>query len=391
MQKLIRYNKIIGISLSCLLFIQATYANSAPLKPKEIFHFACNVLSEKFYFQNKGKVKHLEKKYENKIYNLSHVHKYLKKITSKLGDPYTRFLSKEEFEEEQNIINSTFVGIGIKLSNTKPIILDVLPESPAKLADLKPNDYILAVNNKNTRGLNAKEVANFLKGSPGTYLTLKVKRGSEVLSKNVEIKELKFIPISTKKLDNNLAVIKISSFIPANTSNLFKEEVSKLMGADGLVIDLRNNSGGLLKNAVEIADMFLSEGKIVTVQGSNKINEFANSATIFNGEIVVLVNEITASASEILTSALKENKRAVIIGKKTYGKGLVQEIVRLPDSSALHITTAAYLTPSGKSLDKKGIVPDIVISEETKQIGIAKEILSAKNKRPESYLAVNIE
>ena len=212
-------------------------------------------------------------------------------------------------------------------------------------------------------------------------VSIGVKRGNEIVSKLVQREELNFKTVSSNLLPGNLALIKIDSFVPENTSTLLKEELLKVMSANGLILDLRNNSGGLLKNAVEIADMFLSEGRIVsTVYNAKNINEFANSSKLFNSKVVILVNENTASASEILSSALRENGRATLIGKKTFGKGLVQEIVKLPDDSALHVTTAAYLTPSGKNIDKIGLIPDEIILDADKQLRRAKEILTGSKK-----------
>ena len=369
------------VFVSSVFILNKTYASSTTGEPKEVFDTACGSLSSKFFLKSDTDILKLQNKYKDKILSTNDAHKYIKKILSKLGDPYTRLLTKEEFTNEQNIIKSTLIGIGIKLANKKPVILDILPNSPASQSNIKPYDYILAINDKNTSGLSSKEITDCLKGSKGTSLKLTLKRNSDVFTKEIIIDEIKLKAVTVQTLDNNIALVKISSFIPENTSNQFKEELLKLMGGRDLVIDLRNNSGGLLKNAIEIADMFLSEGKIVTtIQKFNKTNNFANSGKIFDGNIVILVNENTASASEILTSALKENGVATVIGKKTYGKGLVQEIIKLQDGSALHVTVASYLTPSGRFIDKKGITPDKIINSEEKQILTAKEILLANNK-----------
>ena len=358
------------------VFIQRVNANSTSIYASSIYKTAWETINEKFYFKSKINLEKWKNKFENKIEDLDDAHNCISKLVKELDDPYTKFLSREEFQEEQNIINSTLTGIGVKLSSEKPFVLDVLAESPAKKEGVMPNDLILSVDDKSTANLNGSQTANLIRGPVGSPLTIKLKRGKEVLIKTITREELKFKAVSSRLLDNNIALIKIDSFIPEDTSKLFKNEILKYTSADGIILDLRNNSGGLLKNAIEISDMFLTEGKIVsTVNLTKTVNEYANSSQVYNSNIVILVNENTASASEILTSALKENQRAIVIGERTFGKGLVQEIVKLPDDSALHVTIASYLTPDGNNLNKKGVIPDVVISDEEKQLKRAEEIL----------------
>ena len=358
------------------IFIQKVNAHSNSIYASSIYRTAWETINEKFYFKSKIHLEKWKDKFENKIEDLDDAHNCISKLVKELDDPYTKFLSKEEFKEEQNIIHSTLTGIGVKLSNQKPFVLDVLAESPAKKEGIIPNDLILAIDDKSTISLSGSETANLIRGPIGSYLTIKLKRGKEILTKNIRREQLKFKAVSSQLLDNNIVLIKVDSFIPEDTSKLFKDEILKFMSADGIIIDLRNNSGGLLKNAIEIADMFLTEGKIVsTVNLTKTVNEFANSNQSCNSNIAILVNKNTASASEILTSALKENKRATVIGERTFGKGLVQEIIKLPDDSALHVTIASYLTPNGNNINKKGIIPDLVINDKEKQLEKAKEIL----------------
>ncbi len=358
------------------VFIQKVNANSASIYASSIYKTAWETINEKFYFKSNVNLDKWKNKFENKITDLDDAHNCINKFVKELDDPYTKFLTREEFKEEQNIINSTLTGIGVKLSNDEPLVLDVLSESPAEKNGIEQNDYILSIDGKSTNNLDGSQTANLIRGPVGSPLTIKLKRGNNVLTKTLKREELRFKAVSSKMLDNNIALIKIDSFIPENTSNLFKDEITKFMSADGIIIDLRNNSGGLLKNAIEIADMFLDKGKIVsTINLSKTVNELANSNQLYDSNIIIRVNERTASASEILTSALKENKRATVIGERTFGKGLVQEIVRLPDDSALHVTIAVYLTPNGNNLNKKGVIPDVIISDEEKQLEKAQEIL----------------
>lgn len=367
---------VVFLLSSSTVFIQKVKANSNSIYANSIYKTAWETINEKYYFKSKVNLERWENKFENKIDDLDDAHNCINKLVRELDDPYTKFLSREKFQEEQDIINSTLTGIGVKLLNKKPIVLDVLAESPAEKEGIMPNDYILSVGDKSTNNLDGSQTADLIRGPVGAPFIVKLKRGEKVLTKTLRREELKFRAVSSRLLDNNIALIKIDSFLPANTSNLFKAEIIKHVSADGIIIDLRNNAGGLVKNAIEIADMLLKEGKIIsTVDLSKTINDFANSSQIYNSNIVILANERTASASEILISALKENKRAIVIGKKTFGKGLVQELVRLPDDTALQITIAVYLTPNGTFINKKGIIPDVILNNEEKQLEKAREIL----------------
>ena len=351
-------------------------ADFESIPPSFVYNTAWQIINDKFYFKSNVNLTRWKDRFENKINNLNDAHRYISKFIKSLNDPYTMYLTKEDFAEEQNIINSTLIGIGVKLANKKPIVLDVLSVSPASKEGIERNDYILSIDDKSTRNLPTSQIVNLIRGPKNTTLTIKLKRGNKVLVKTLMREEILIKSVSSELLDNDVALVKIDSFIPENTSKLFHDEILKIMAENGLIIDLRNNSGGLLKNAIEIADMFLSEGKIVTTVNNNtRANEFANSSQLVRTPVVILVNENTASASEIFTSALKENKRAIVIGKRTFGKGLVQEIVKLPDDSALHVTIATYLTPSGKNIHKLGVIPDETVFDEKKQVDRAKEIL----------------
>ena len=361
-----------------VIFIQKVYAGFEGPRPELVYTTAWQIINNKFYFKSRINLDYWENKFNGRINNTSDAHKYITKLVKELKDPYTQFLTEEEFKEEQNVLNSTLIGIGVKLASHKPIVLDYLQNSPAEKNGIEKDDLIISVNGKSTKGLSSTEVASLLRGPKDSPLTLKIKRGNKILTKALSRTEFEIKSVSTKLLDNNIAYIKIDSFFPQNTVNLFKDELSKLMSVTGIILDLRNNSGGLVKNAVEIADMFLAEGKIVsTVTTTGIQNEYANSSQLITSKVVVLVNENTASASELLASALQENNKAIVIGKRTFGKGLIQEIIQLPDQSGLHVTTAAYLTPQGTNIHKKGIIPDEIIYDDNKQLLRAEEILMA--------------
>lgn len=365
---------VIFLLFNSVIFVQKVDAEFEPSFAIKVYKSALNVINEKFFFKKKIDFDLWENKFENKISTLEEAHDCIGKLVKSLDDPYTKFLTKEEFKDEQDIISSSFVGVGIKIDNDKPVILDVLAGSPAYKEGIRPDDLILAVNETKTKNLNTNQIAKLLSGPKDSFVSIKIKRGSGIQTKILQREELKLKTVSSRMLANDIALVKIDSFVPENTSELFKEEILKLMSAKGLVIDLRGNSGGLLKNAVEIADMFLSEGKIIsTVTRDNKKTQYATPLILFENFVVVLVNEKTASASEILAGALQENNRAIVIGKKTFGKGLVQEIIKLPDDSALHVTVALYLTPKGTYINERGIIPDKIVYED--ELETAKEIL----------------
>ena len=373
------YKNYIKLTFLTLVFLHCftgcAYA-SENTNPEEVYRTAWKILNEKFYLKSKFNLTKWQNKFENKIKTSEDAHLCINKLLQELHDPYTRFLTKEEFNEEQDIISSKLTGIGVKLDVNKPLIVDILPHSPAYESNIKPNDYILKVNDKSTHNLTTNQIISLLRGEKDSSLTVQLKRGHDVLTKTLVRRDIQFKAVSGKLLENNIAFIKIDSLIPENTSKLFKDEIIKLMSANGIILDLRNNSGGLLKNAIEIADMFLNEGKIVSTVGPyGRVNELANSNKLSESSIVILVNERTASASEILAGALKENNRAIVIGKKTFGKGLVQEIIKLPDDSALHVTIASYLTPNGKNINKIGLVPNEIIHDENKLLKRAEFIL----------------
>lgn len=374
--------------LSITLPAGSVKASPEKLSAEFIYKTAWKTINDKFYLRNnKFKLQDWENKFDGKINNQNDAHVCIQKFVRKLNDPYTKFLSKEEYLDEKEKISSKLVGIGIKIAPFEPIILSVLPGSPADKAGIKPEDKIFSINKKRTNSLSSIEVSKLLSGPKGTVVSVGVKRGNNILNKTLVRDEIKITSVSSKMLNKNIGLVKVSTFIPENTSTLFKKEVLSLMPTGGLIIDLRDNSGGLLKNAIQIADLLLDEGKIVTAVGKNgKVHEHANSNKIYDGNIVILVNEYTASASEIITGALRDNGKAVVLGRKTFGKGLIQEIVELPDSSALHITIGAYLTPSGKNINKVGIKPDLIVKKTKKQLDNAIKILE-KAPKESSLLA----
>ncbi len=295
-----------------------------------------------------------------------------------LDDEYTEYFTKEEMEEFKTETEGNYVGIGIyMLKNTKDnniIVLSAIKGSPAEEAGLKTGDIIKKVNDKEYTAEEFEKIASDIKGKAGSKVKLEIQRGEETLTFEIERKKIELYPIESEVLENDIGYINISSFCE-DCSSKFKENYDKLKKKNikSLVIDLRNNGGGIVDEALEILDYILDKDSIMLItankKGEEKIEKAKKKPTI-EVPIVVLVNENTASSSEIFAAALKENNKAKIIGTKTYGKGVIQESITLSDGSGIKITTEEYYTPNRNKINKIGITPDIEVDleEKTKNI-----------------------
>jgi carboxyl-terminal processing protease len=287
-------------------------------------------------------------------------------------DPHSIFLTPEEFKELEIETSGIFSGIGIEITLKDGILTVVSPieGTPADKAGLLPGDKILQIDEKTTKNMTLNDAVRLIRGPKGTKVTLTIlHEGAKEPQKYNIVREV--IPIKSvrsKMLEENYGYIRISTFQDRAVED-FRAALKKLEatkgGLKGLVLDLRNNPGGLLNEAVKIADEFLESGLIVYTQGRIKEQNLKFTAQANKSPhpypIVVLVNEGSASASEIVAGALQDQKRAIILGTQTFGKGSVQTIIPLDDNSGLKLTTARYFTPSGRSIQAKGISPDILV------------------------------
>ncbi len=309
-------------------------------------------------------------------------------MLASLDDPYSRFMSKKEFEQQNNSIDSKITGIGIAISiiQGKIEIINVLEDTPAQTANLLPKDIIVTVDGKDVQGLSMAEVAQLVQGDENTSVQLEVLRNNDRLTKKVMRKEIKIKSVKSEIVDN-IGYIKISSFIGVTTPNEFVEALEKTKDTDGLILDLRGNTGGLLPNAIFIANLFIPEGNIVSIVGRNgyQYDIYAQDTEFgIDKPTVVLVDQASASASEILSGALKDYKKATLLGSTTYGKGMVQKIIPLHNETGLNLTIAKYLTPNGHDINKIGIEPDVKVdftlsdikNHNDAQLQAAKNILS---------------
>lgn len=285
-----------------------------------------------------------------------------------LDDEYSEYMTAQEWEEYQASALGNYVGIGIYMSqdtNGNIVIIEPIEGSPAEAIGLQSKDIIIEVNGESVNGMNTSEVANIVKGEEGTTVSITILRDNEYKTFDVERKAIKVYHVKNEMLENDIGYIKLSTF-DEGCSEEFKNafENVKKNGAQKLIIDLRDNTGGLVDEALNIAEMIIPKGKkmLITVDSKdNREETIAKQDPIIDMDIVVLTNEYSASASEILVGALKDNGKATSVGIKTYGKGVIQNVFSLTDGSVLKLTTAEYFTPNETKIHKIGIEPDIIV------------------------------
>ena len=324
----------------------------------------------------------------------------VKGYVSALGDEYTEYIPKDEMEAYTENITGNFVGIGIYMvadeDSGRVVVYYPIPGSPAEKAGIKAGDQIISVDGTEYTYEDFDKIADYIKGEEGTKVKLVIERNEEKIELEIKREKINTNPITIEMLENNIGYLKIPSF-DEDTANDFKEKVEELQneGAKKIIIDLRNNGGGIVNEATDIADMLLEKGQTIisTVDNSDKKEiTYSKNKPEFTMPIVVLANENSASASEILACSLQDNERAKIIGTKTYGKGIIQTLLSLADGSGLKITTEEYYTPKGTTIHKVGITPDeevklpdtvksvySVTREEDTQLQKAIEILREEN------------
>ncbi len=293
----------------------------------------------------------------------------LQGYVSGLDDEYTEYFTKEEMEDFKAETEGNYVGIGIyMMKNTVEnniIVLAPIKGSPAEKVGIKSGDIIKKVDGKEYTAEDFETISTNIKGKEGTKVNIEIQRGTETLNFDVERKSIELYPIESEVVEGNIGYINLSSF-DDGCSKEFKQHYDKLNNKkiNSLIIDLRNNGGGIVDEALDILENILDKDSIMMItvnkDGKEEIEKATKKATI-NIPIVVLVNENTASASEIFASALKENNKATIIGTKTYGKGVIQELLTLSDGSGLKVTTEEYYTANRNKINKVGITPDIEV------------------------------
>jgi len=289
-------------------------------------------------------------------------------------DPYSSYMSPKIFDEMQTETSGEFGGLGIEVSMEAGVVKVISPidDTPASRAGLKAGDYIVKINNVQVQGKSLSEAVDLMRGPVGSGIELTVRRRGEkkALTFNIIREVIQVQSVKSEIMDENIGYIRLTSFND-NSSDQIEKQIKKLKknkNIKSFILDLRNNPGGLLTQAIKISDFFLENGEIVSTKSRKKFENrkwFAKKGDIIDGKtLLVLINYGSASASEIVAGALKDHKRAVIIGENSYGKGSVQSIIPLKNRGAIRLTVAKYYLPSGKSISEVGVRPDIEINEE---------------------------
>ncbi len=289
-------------------------------------------------------------------------------------DPYSAYMSPEIFQEMQTETSGEFGGLGIEVGMEAGVVKVISPidDTPASKAGIKAGDYIVKINNIQVQGKSLTEAVDLMRGPVGSGIELTVRRRGvkKALTFNIIREIIEIQSVKADLLDNNIGYIRLTSFND-NSSQQIKKHITKLKknkNLNAFILDLRNNPGGLLSQAIKISDFFLENGEIVSTKSRKKSENrkwFAKKGDITDGKtLLVLINYGSASASEIVAGALKDHKRAIIIGERSYGKGSVQSIIPMKNKGAIRLTVAKYYLPSGNSISEVGVKPDIEVNEE---------------------------
>ncbi len=293
-------------------------------------------------------------------------------------DPHSDYMDEQEFKETQADISGHFGGLGIQISsqNGVPKVIAPIDGTPADKAGLQPSDLIVAINGQSTQDMGLTKIVRLLRGDPGTQVTITILRGNKApFDVTITRQIIQVASVKSKLEPNNVGYVRITEFgeTPPNDFRNAVEKLKEKAGGSlkGLVLDLRNDPGGLLSSAVAIGDDFLNDGKIVSIHGRNPGDDHIYRATpgelLPNTPVVVLINAASASASEIVAGALQDTHRATVMGTQSFGKGSVQTVIPLNGHGALRLTTALYYTPNGRSIQGQGISPNIVVEAPKEQ------------------------
>ncbi len=372
-------------------FAEATVLNNSY---KEVIDHVWQIVYRDFLDSNgefqKSSWIELRKEFLSKTYSDSdEAYDAIRDMLSNLNDSYTRFLDPKEFNQMRIDTSGELTGVGIQILKDKEsddlIIVSPIEGTPAYEAGIKANDKILSIDDNSTKGMNIEDAVKLIRGQRGTKVKLEILRGSKSFFKVLLREKIQIKSVSSKvnQTKNGLLIgyIRIKQF-NANASKETRDAINDLekKGVAGYVLDLRSNPGGLLESSIDISRFFINKGIIVSTLSKDGLKEIkrGNGQALTNKPLVVLVNEGSASASEIVSGAIKDNKRGKLIGKKTFGKGLVQSMRTLVDGSGLTVTVAKYLTPNGTDINKSGIVPDIEVNMNSNPI-LQKEIGTRKD------------
>ncbi|MBO8227981.1 PDZ domain-containing protein [Prochlorococcus marinus XMU1414] len=374
-------------------FAEATVLNNSY---KEVIDNVWQIVYRDFLDSN-GKFQksnwiNLRKEVLSKTYSDSNeAYDAIRDMLSNLDDSYTRFLEPKEFNQMRIDTSGELTGVGIQIVKDKEsddlIIISPIEGTPAFDAGIKARDKILSIDEISTEGMNIEDAVKLIRGPRGTKVKLEILRGSQSLFKTLSREKIEIKSVSSKvnQTKNGLSIgyVRIKQF-NANASKETRDAIKDLetKKVAGYVLDLRSNPGGLLESSIDISRHFINKGVIVSTVSKDGLKETkkGNGQALTKKPLVVLVNEGSASASEIVSGAIKDNKRGKLVGKKTFGKGLVQSMRTLVDGSGLTVTVAKYLTPNGTDINKSGIIPDIEVRMNINPI-LQREIGTRKDKQ----------
>ena len=359
--------KVLTLFLFCFLFQQVNSAENDIYKKIDLFG---EVLEK------------INKEYVDEINQSESMDSAINGLLQSL-DPYSAYMSPEIFNEMQTETSGEFGGLGIEVSMESGVVKVISPidDTPASKAGIKAGDFIVKINDSQVQGKTLSEAVDLMRGPVGSSIELTVRRRGEkkALIFNIIREVIQIQSVKAETIEKNIGYIRLTSF-NENSGKQIEKEIKKLeknKDVRSYILDLRNNPGGLLSQAIRISDFFLDNGEIVSTK-SRKASEnrrwFAQKGDLTNGKtLIVLINYGSASASEIVAGALKDHKRAILIGENSFGKGSVQSIIPLKNDGAIRLTVAKYYLPSGKSISEVGVSPDIEIDEETNEFRIKTE------------------
>ncbi len=398
------FRGIIGVSTFVVVFSSLDYVSASPKafiseSPKEVIDQVWQIVYRDF-LDSSGKYnvdswKLLRKQLlANHYIDKSESYEAIRGMLSTLDDPYTRFLDPKEFKEMRIDTSGELTGVGIQLSLDKEtnnlIVVSPIDGTPAANAGIQPNDVIISIDGQPTKGMSIENAVKLIRGKQGTSVNLGISRDKQIISFPLVRDRIEILAVNSKLNITNLGAkvgyIRLKQF-NANAAKEMRRAIKTLedKNVDGYVLDLRSNPGGLLEASIDISRQWLDKGTIVSTQTRNGIKDRrrANGTALTSLPVVVLVNEGSASASEILSGAIQDNNRGILVGKKTFGKGLVQSVRTLADGSGITVTIAKYLTPNGTDIHKNGILPDVIVEmpEADLKILTAKDLGTYKDKQ----------
>ena len=351
-------NKILIISIFFILFVEKGYAaNDEIYKKIDVFSEVLDKINNEF-------VDDID---QNEIMDAA-INGVLQSL-----DPYSAYLSPEMLKEMQTETSGQFGGLGIEVGMEAGVVKVISPidNSPADRVGVKAGDYIVKINEIQVQGKSLTEAVEIMRGPVGSEIEITVRRKGvkKALIFNIIREIIKIESVKSNVLDNTIGYIRLTSF-NENSSDQIKNKIKELNKNEkvkGYILDLRNNPGGLLSQAIKISDFFLDQGEIVSTKGrksSENKKWFAKDGDLIDGKnLIVLINYGSASASEIVAGALKDHKRAILVGENSYGKGSVQSVIPLQNRGAIRLTISKYYLPSGKSISEVGVTPDIEVTE----------------------------